>query len=273
MKKEVFRIINENPKYLGYSIEEIEATPNYPLLVDNLRKRLHQWNGKIIILDAVRANYLIDYDGTIITTDSSESYLRHYSTKLIMESLDCYYIPAPDNLYTNYYKSCDKNPVHYGQEVYNYYSKIIASIINGNPNIFKEMQKNYLDLQTMESSIIEKICISQSYISGRILNYINNKKSNDDVETILELCNTLKDYDYPQANYLLGLLFFKGRGLNKNLKQAESFLRISIESNYRPAYPLLFDVLISTKSQQSISKMIKIKNRKRVEIIKKRIQK
>lgn len=258
VKKEIFRIITTNPKYAGYTIEELDAVPNYPLLIKNIIAKLQRWNGKIIILDAVRANHLIDHDGSIINIDKNESYLRHYSTKMIMDSLDCFYISVPDNIYANYYKSCDKNPVHYGKEVYEYYSKAISAIINNKPNQLNELQKNYLDLQTQESSIIEQYVISESYLSGRIMNYINNKKSKDDLDCVLRLCNELMRDNEQLANHLLALLYYMGRGANKNLQLAYHYSQTSVDHGYVPSFSLQFDILWDMGNKESDITMVQL---------------
>ncbi len=207
IKKEVFRIVRTNPKYSGYSIKLVTAWPNYPLLLKSVIEKLKPWAGRIIFLDAVRANYHLDQSGSVVRIDPRDTFNRHFSTKLIVDALDCYYVSAPDDVYSNYYKSCDKNPVHYGKEVYEYYSKAISMILNSDKQLFIEQQKNYLDLQVKESSVIFGHTLSESYLSTRILNYLTNRHSLDDADAVIDYCNELIESNPAIGYSLLGRLY------------------------------------------------------------------
>ncbi len=142
---EVYRIIQTNEKYKNCTITKIDATPNYTLLVPQLIKFLEDnWKEHIIVIEAERARDRLTRSRFLedIGYPSESMCHRAYATKLLINSLNCWYIPLQSDLLCR-----DSLAVHYGFETFEYLGKMIGEIVYNSKNYRISTQRALVDYQ------------------------------------------------------------------------------------------------------------------------------
>ena len=115
IEDEIKNIIDNNPKYEGYTLRRIDASPNYSALIPKLANYLNEnYAGNIIIIDSESASKRIEHNRIVnAEIDTYAAFCRKYGTSLLIDRLKCHYISLPSDLITR-----DDVSVHYNFEVF-----------------------------------------------------------------------------------------------------------------------------------------------------------
>ena len=263
IESEVFRIVAENEKYYGWSISKIDACPNYNLLINDLIKHLRKWNqSKIIIIDAVEAVWKVDDIGNITNFDYNPErmIMKSMATKILLDRLDIVYFTSPSGSYSDYYNGCSFSNVHYGSEIYEYYSKLIYNKIVEDKNELIVQSKAVSTLQNQICGIINNVIISSSNTIGRLKKYYEtNGSTTDSIDLLIQLSeNIASNYGNHECEGWIGRIYRDGRGVDCDYIIASAWMRKAVGSGPKWIYWELFDILWRIDTPESISEALEI---------------
>lgn len=262
VESEVFRIVAENPKYTGWKITKLSACPNYKLLIKQLIEHLHRWNlSKIILIDAVDALWKIDETGKRSEYHNNPDFMimRSMITKMLLDNIDIVYYICPSELYADYYNGFGFCNVHYGSEIYEYYSNILYNRITEKGNDLLVQSKATSVLQNQLCLIINEVVYSSSNTIGRLKRFYEKDGNTDDtIDVLINLSNNVaSNYSNYECEAWLGRIYRDGKGVDRNLMIASEWTRkANMHGGPIWAKSDLFDILWRINTPESISEAL-----------------
>ena len=254
---EITRIVNNNPKYKHYSIEKLDATPNYPKLIKKISEWLQKTYGNnIIIIDAESASYDYSDAGTItkLNVDSVSDIHRIYATKMLIDNLDCLYIPIHSELLSR-----DGVSVHYNFEVYEYIGNLIGESIINKKRVFHDYTYNY------QRKLIDFRLRNILYLStkscnlNQLINEIAVYKKNPDSASIERAVRLCLDNINLSSNGLvekeLGLLYSINNTSITNYNQSKKWLHKALKDGCN-CFDSYYLVLSKIGSEDSFNELM-----------------
>lgn len=262
VESEVFRIVAENSKYRGWKITKLSACPNYKLLINQLIEHLRKWDvSKIILIDAVEALWKIDETGRMSEYLNHPDFMimRSVITKLLLDNIDIIYYTCPSELYADYYNGFGFCNVHYGSEIYEYYSTILYNKITEKGNDLLVQSKATSILQNQICLMINEVVYSSSNTIGRLEKfYEKNGNTDDTIDILINLSNNVaSNYSNYECEAWLGRIYRDGKGVDRDLMIASEWTR-NANKHGGPIWAKsdLFDILWRINTPESMSEAI-----------------
>ena len=264
--KDVF-LSNKKLSEKGYSFRIVDACKNPNIHIDQLVKFLKDnWGDKIIVINTIRTNVFLDYNGKISNKDVFELYRREQSNhilNLLNKQLDCYIIEIPQPLIGDQYNDYDVSHVHYIDDVYHYLKHCVDNIVSYHPKKATSSRMNYslyLNYSLTFNSIYLEEELSRSNFLGKVDSVLKKCDNNEIANTLSDIEKTInKSTDRLLIRELearLARCYRDGRGVSKDLNKAAELMRSAAGKGLGWAKWEYFEILSMIGTPESLKAMI-----------------
>ncbi len=249
--EEIGRILS-GEKYKGYSLRKLDACPNYTLLVPRLATFLRDnWGDRIIIVDAGFAQRMspASCSESDIRIDYSFPYYSKIATKLLLDCLDCHYIPLQSELFSR-----DGHPVHYGYEVYEYMAAMIGETIRQEDGWRSRCQMALADLQVKQSKILYEGAQSMDEVLSKVEAAVSKKKYGSFNKILALLKDNINLSTTGRLEERIAFIYSHNKFSGRDLDVAAEWIRRALDKG-GDFYPTLYDILSERGTPQDLEEL------------------